>query len=124
LARALAERDEEIVSLEVLQEGIEDETAKVEIQERLMKHVMTLEQVKEKAPEAAQNGLATAISNSNKVMERTQAKIQSQNRLTMQEMRQNVEQNKVQFVTQIKTGTQTINQVSKGGSDSGSGGKY
>jgi len=73
-AREKAEiiREDEIKELGNLMEKLKEKDNRtiINILENLQKHIDKLEQIKEKAPEDAQEGLANAISKSSKVLER------------------------------------------------------
>jgi hypothetical protein len=100
-------------SIESNMQNIEGDEAKNMIQEKLQKHIMTLEQVKENAPEEAQEGLGKAIENSQRVFANNQLQISVQNRQSEYEL-----QNKVQAgeVSIVQEKTQTMSGSGNGGS--------
>ena len=89
-------RENEMKEVEKLADELDDEK-RVKLQQRIQKHIQTLERVRAQVPENAQKGLDTAIANSNKVFERNQLKIQVINRQPISEIKDEIEMGNVQI---------------------------
>jgi len=88
LAKAQEQHQKQLQRIEQLNN--ESEQLRIQLQERMQKHIMTLGQVRENAPEEAQSGLDTAIMNANQTFNRNQERIREENREDIKEIRAKV----------------------------------
>ena len=97
MARARTEQQTQIQAMEQHIEEIEDDETKVSLQQKFQKHIMNLKRVREQVPEQAKQGLDNAITNANEAFERNQNRITTQNRESVSEITEKIQQGVVKI---------------------------